>query len=74
METRTALVRRARAINRTLAATYPDAHCELDFGDPLELLAATILSAQSTHTGEKLRHPSRHARPAGRRRRAIRPP
>ena len=48
METRTALVRRARAINRTLAATYPDAHCELDFGDPLELLVATILSAQST--------------------------
>ncbi len=48
METRTALVRRARAINRTLAATYPAAHCELDFGDPLELLVATILSAQST--------------------------
>ncbi len=45
---RTALVRRARAINRTLAATYPDAHCELDFGTPLELLVATILSAQST--------------------------
>ncbi|MEZ5089730.1 MAG: endonuclease III [Micropruina sp.] len=48
METRTALVRRARAINRTLAATYPDAECELDFGNPLELLVATILSAQST--------------------------
>ncbi len=36
-ESRTALVRRARAINRTLAATYPDARCELDFGNPLEL-------------------------------------
>ena len=47
-ESRTALVRRARAINRTLAATYPDARCELDFGNPLELLVATILSAQST--------------------------
>lgn len=47
-ESRTALVRRARAINRTLAATYPDARCELDFGTPLELLVATILSAQST--------------------------
>jgi endonuclease-3 len=47
-ETRTALVRRARKINRELAAQYPDAHCELDFTNPLELLVATILSAQST--------------------------
>ena len=47
-ETRTGLVRRARAINRTLADTYPDAHIELDFRTPLELLVATILSAQST--------------------------
>ena len=45
---RTALVRRARTINRQLAATYPDAHCELDFTTPLELLVATVLSAQST--------------------------
>jgi endonuclease-3 len=45
---RTALVRRARTINRELAETYPDAHCELDFRTPLELLVATILSAQST--------------------------
>jgi endonuclease III len=27
---------------------YPDAHCELDFTNPLELLVATILSAQCT--------------------------
>lgn len=27
---------------------YPDAHCELDFTNALELLVATILSAQST--------------------------
>ena len=27
---------------------YPDAHCELDFGTPLQLLIATILSAQCT--------------------------
>lgn len=47
-ESRTALVRRARSINRTLALTYPDARCELDFTTPLELLVATILSAQST--------------------------
>jgi endonuclease-3 len=44
----TALVRRARTVNRALAATYPTAHCELDFRSPLELLVATILSAQST--------------------------
>ncbi|GAA1269254.1 MULTISPECIES: endonuclease III [Planotetraspora] len=48
VESRLALVRRARRINRILAETYPDAHCELDFGNPLELLVATILSAQCT--------------------------
>lgn len=47
-ETPVALVRRARRINRELARAYPDAHCELDFGNPLELLVATILSAQTT--------------------------
>src|SRR5215470_8251346 len=45
---RTALVRRARKINRKLAELYPDAHTELDFNAPLELLVATILSAQTT--------------------------
>jgi endonuclease-3 len=45
---RTALIRRARRINRELALLYPDAHCELDFQSPLELLVATILSAQCT--------------------------
>ena len=46
---RTALVAGAHgAIDRVLAETYPDAHCELDFTTPLELLVATILSAQST--------------------------
>jgi endonuclease III len=43
-----ALVRRARTINRVLAQTYPDADIELDFETPLQLLVATILSAQST--------------------------
>ena len=47
-ETRTAQVRRARAINRKLAELYPDAHCELDHDSPLQLLVATVLSAQST--------------------------
>jgi endonuclease III len=45
---RTALVRRARRMNRELALLYPDAHCELNFTCPLELLVATILSAQCT--------------------------
>ncbi|MFB9427895.1 endonuclease III [Streptoalloteichus tenebrarius] len=33
---------------RALAAGYPDAHCELDFTNPLELTVAVILSAQCT--------------------------
>ena len=47
-ESRLALVRRARRIDKELAALYPDAHCELDFSNPLELVVATILSAQCT--------------------------
>jgi endonuclease III len=43
-----ALVRRARRIGRELALLYPDAHTELNFGSPLEMLVATILSAQTT--------------------------
>jgi endonuclease-3 len=42
------LKQRARALCAALAKTYPDAHCELDFKSPLELLVATILSAQCT--------------------------
>ena len=45
---RTALVRRARKINRVLAETYPDAQTELDFDDPFQLLVVTVLSAQTT--------------------------
>ncbi|CAN5511944.1 endonuclease III [soil metagenome] len=33
---------------RVLPKVYPDAHCELDFKTPLQLLIATILSAQCT--------------------------
>src|SRR6185436_17207190 len=47
-ETPVALTRRARRIYRTLVERYPDAHCELDFDNPLELLVATVLSAQTT--------------------------
>ena len=38
----------ARSIYRILTKEYPDAKCELDFNSPLELLVATVLSAQCT--------------------------
>jgi endonuclease III len=44
----TALVRRARRLNRVLAETYPEARCELDFDNAFELLVVTVLSAQTT--------------------------
>ncbi|WP_246150538.1 endonuclease III [Streptomyces qinzhouensis] len=47
-ESRLAMVRRARRINRELADVYPYAHPELDFRNPFELLVATVLSAQTT--------------------------
>jgi len=37
-----------RAIFDALKKTYPDAHCELDYETPLQLVVATILSAQCT--------------------------
>lgn len=40
--------RSARAIYRILSRTYPDVRCELDFANPLQLLVATVLSAQCT--------------------------
>jgi endonuclease-3 len=39
---------RARRIADGLANLYPDAHCELNFANPLQLMVATILSAQCT--------------------------
>lgn len=48
LETPLALTRRARRMNRVLAETYPDAHCELDFDNAFELLVVTVLSAQTT--------------------------
>ena len=42
------LKRRAAAVGEGLHALYPDADCELRFSNPLELLVATILSAQAT--------------------------
>ncbi|NGO37944.1 endonuclease III [Limisphaera ngatamarikiensis] len=39
---------RVKEILAALRRTYPDAHCELEYSNPLELLIATILSAQCT--------------------------
>lgn len=43
--------RRARELADALAEHYPEAHCELDYRSPHELLVATILSAQATDVG-----------------------
>ena len=40
--------KRANAMYRVLTKTYPDVKCELDFKNPLQLLVATVLSAQCT--------------------------
>jgi endonuclease-3 len=40
--------RRAAAVLRRLARAYPTARCSLDYSNPLELLVATVLSAQCT--------------------------
>ena len=47
-ESRRALRERARLVNDRLAELHPDAHCELAFRDPYQLLLATVLSAQTT--------------------------
>jgi endonuclease-3 len=47
-ESALARTRRARRIGRELAEIHPDAGCALNFTSPLELLVATILSAQTT--------------------------
>ncbi len=47
-ETAVAKFERTQKIVSVLKRTYPNAHCELNFTNPLELLIATILSAQCT--------------------------
>lgn len=47
-ETKAARLQRTAELILRLRQTYPDAHCELDHSNPLELLIATILSAQCT--------------------------
>ena len=60
--TATGRKRQARRIHRALAERYPDAHCELDFQDPLQLLVATVLSAQTTDVRVNLVTPALFAR------------
>src|SRR5215470_4831623 len=48
MKTPDPLRGRARRLLRQLAQLYPDARCALHYEDPLQLLVATILSAQCT--------------------------
>jgi endonuclease-3 len=47
-ESLAAKTHRAQSIYAGLQRTYPKAHCELNYRTPLELLIATILSAQCT--------------------------
>lgn len=56
------LRRRTRAIVSRLKREYPDAHCELDYRTPFELLVATILSAQCTDARVNLVTPALFAR------------
>ena len=61
-ETSVALTRRARKIYRALVERYPDAHCELDFESPLQLLVATVMSAQTTDVRVNMVTPAVFAR------------
>lgn len=58
----TELRERAAEMNRRLHECYPGARCELDFGTPLQLLVATVLSAQTTDVGVNRVTPALFAR------------
>jgi len=53
---------RAAQIYRALLDRYPDAHCELNYSSPHELLIATILSAQCTDVAVNKATPALFAR------------
>src|SRR5688572_20724503 len=53
---------RLQKIIAGLRKEYPDAHCELNYTNPLELLIATILSAQTTDKSVNLATPTLFAR------------
>ena len=54
--------KRALTLLAMLRAAYPDAHCELTYSSPHELLVATILSAQTTDVGVNKATPALFAR------------
>ncbi|PWT84141.1 MAG: endonuclease III [Proteobacteria bacterium] len=54
--------RRAGRIGQALAKLYPDAHCALHYENPLQLLIATILSAQCTDVRVNMVTPALFAR------------
>ena len=56
------MTRRARKIYRKLVESYPNARCELDFESPLQLLVATVMSAQTTDIRVNLVTPAVFAR------------
>jgi endonuclease III len=62
MKTTDPLKTRARALVRRLARLYPDARCALHHETPLQLLVATILSAQCTDARVNLVTPALFAR------------
>jgi endonuclease-3 len=53
---------RAQQLVKAFPKIYPNAHCELDFKTPLQLLVATILSAQCTDKRVNLVTPALFAR------------
>src|SRR5262245_46944804 len=62
MQSQDAVKQKARRILRLLAKQYPDAHCALHYNDPLQLLIATILSAQCTDVRVNMVTPALFAR------------
>ena len=54
--------KRVAELLRRFPRIYPDAHCELNFKNPLELLVATILSAQCTDKRVNIVTPALFAR------------
>src|SRR5262249_4850810 len=62
MKAKNAARNRARQIVRMLAKQYPGAKCALNYENPLQLLIATILSAQCTDVRVNLVTPALFAR------------
>jgi endonuclease-3 len=62
MKPSAAVRRRAQRVLDALAELYPDAHCALDHQTPIQLLVATILSAQCTDARVNLVTPALFAR------------